>query len=124
MKREPYTTVAVVVDPDFGDRLSSLADQMPVWIAHTPPNRTVAESLLKRADSNITTFRVVGDDAAEWCGSILPQVLLHHGEYSQTHTIDSIEVFGTRAVPSLRDAFSKHGFKISSKRPDGFRAVR
>lgn len=124
MKSEPYTIVAVVVDPDFGDRLSSLADQMPVWIAHTPPNRTVAESLLKRVDSNITTFRVDGEDAAEWCQIILPQVLLHHGEHSQFPPIHSIEVFGTPATKSLRDAFSKHGFTVSSKRPDGFRATR
>lgn len=121
---EPCTTVAIVVDPDFGDRLSSLADQMPVWIAHTPPNRTMAESLLNRGDSKITTFRVVDDDAAEWCEIILPQVLLHHGEHSQSPPIDSIEVFGTSATPSLRDAFSKQGFTISSQRPDGFRATR
>ncbi len=123
MRIEPCTTVSIVVDPDFGDRLSSL-DQMPVWIADTPTNRTAAESLWSRADSKITTFRVVGDDVAEWCRTILPQVLLHHGEYSQFPPIDSIEVFGTRATKSLRDAFSNHGFTISSKRPDGFRAIR
>ncbi len=124
MRSEPSTTVAIVVDPDFGDSLSALADQMPVWIAHTPPNRAMAESLSSRADSKITTFRVVGDDPAEWCRIILPQVLLHHGEYSQSPPIDSIEVFGTRATPSLRDAFSKHGLTISSEKPDGFRATR
>ena len=120
---ETCTTVAIVVDPDFGDSLSSLADQMPVWIADTPTNRSAAEFLRKRADSKITTFRVVGDDAAEWCRIILPQVLLHHGEHSQS-PIDLIEVVGNRATSSLRDEFSKHGFTISSKRPDGFRAVR
>lgn len=121
---EPSTAVAIVVDPDFGDRLSSLADQMPVWIADTPPNRTMAESSRKRGNSKITTFRVVDDDVAEWCRITLPQVLEHHGEYSQFPPIVSVEVFGTRAVPSLRDAFSRHGFTISSKRPDGFIATR
>jgi hypothetical protein len=117
-------TVLIVVDPDFGDRLSSLADKMPVWIADTPPNRTMAESSWKGGNANITTFRVVGDDPGEWCQLIIPQVLLHHGENSQFPPIDSIEVFGTSSTKSLRDAFSKHGFTISSKRPDGFRATR
>ena len=121
---EPCTIVAIVVDPDFGDRLSALADQMPVWIAETPTNRSVAESLWSRADSNITTFHVVDDDVAEWCRIILPLVLEHHGEFAQSPPIDSIEVFGTLATKSLRDAFSEHGFTISSKQPDGFRATR
>jgi hypothetical protein len=122
--RELTSSVAIVVDPDFGDRLSWLADQMSVWIADTPTNRTVAESLWSHACLNITTFRVVGDDVAEWCRAILPQVELHHGEYSQSPAFDSIEVFGAGATPNLRAAFSRCGFTISSERPDGFRAVR
>ena len=119
------TTIAIVVDENFGERLQSLADQMPVWVADTPTNRTVAEALWSQAGSNITTFRVsAGDDAAEWCHAILPQVESHHGEYSPSPPLNSIEVFGARATPTLRDAFSKYGFTISSKRADGFRAVR
>ena len=72
----------------------------------------------------MTTFRVVGDDVAEWCRNILPQVDLHHGEYFQSPAFDSIEVFGATVTPDLRDAFSTYGFTISSERPDGFRAVR
>jgi hypothetical protein len=121
---ESNSTVAIVVDPAFGDRLSSLADQMPVWIADTPRNRPIAELLRSHAGSNITTFRVAGDDAAEWCRAILPHVELHHGKYSQSPPFDSIEVFGAGATPNLRDAFSEYGFTISSERPDGFRAVR
>ena len=100
---------------------------MPVWIADTPANRTSAELLwshLDSARSTVTTFRVNGDDATQWCRAILPQVELHHGEYSQSRAFDSIEVFGAAATPNLRDAFSEYGFTISSERPDGFRAVR
>lgn len=121
---ESNATVAIVVDPNFGERLMSLADRMPVWIADTPTNRTVAESVWSREGSNVTTFRVAGDDAAEWCRAILPQVDLHHGEYSQARAFDSIEVFGAGANTKLRDALSQYGFTISSERPDGFRAVR
>jgi hypothetical protein len=124
---ETTANVAIVVDPDFGDRLLSLAKEMPVWIADTPANRSRAESFWSRSDSahpTLTTFRVAGNDAAEWCRTILPQVDLHHGEYSQSPAYDSIEVFGVSATPNLRDAFSDYGFTISTERADGFRAVR
>ena len=121
---ESNATVAIVVDPNFGERLISLASQMPVWIADTPTNRTVAESLWSQANSHVTTFRIVGDDPAEWCSTILPQVALHHGEYSQARAFDSIAVFGVGATADLRDKFSQYGFTISSEQPDGFRAVR
>ena len=121
---ESNVSVAIVVDPDFGERLFSLADEMPVWVADTQTNRTVAESFWSRGGSNVTTFRVTGDDAAEWCRAILPQVDLHHDEYSQARAFDSIEVFGAGPNTKLRDALSEYGFTISSERPDGFRAVR
>jgi hypothetical protein len=121
---ESNTTIAIVVDPNFGERLISLANQMPVWIADTQTNRPVAESLWSHAGSRVTTFRVAGDDAAEWCRTILPQVDLHHGGYSQSPAFNSIEVFGASATPDLRGAFSTYGFMISDERPDGFRAVR
>ena len=124
---ESNASVAIVVDPNFGERLESLANQMPVWIADTPVNRTCAESLWSHADAQlptVTTFRTNGDDSAEWCRAILPQVELHQGEYSQSPPFDSIEVFGVGATPNLRAALSDYGFKISFERPDGFRAVR
>jgi hypothetical protein len=121
---ELNANVAIVVDPNFGDRLPTLANQMSIWIADTPTNRSAAESLRSQAGSNITTFRVAGTDAAEWCRAILPQVELHHGEHSQSPPCDSIEVFGAGANADLRDAFSNYGFTISSERSDGFRAVR
>ena len=124
---EANASVAIVVDPNFGGRLLSLANQMPVWIAHTPTNRACAESLWSHAGSvrfSVTTFRVTGDRADEWCRAILPQVDLHHGEYSQSPAYDSVEVFGAGATADLRSAFSEYGFTISSERSDGFRAVR
>lgn len=120
--------VAIVVDRNFGDKLVSLADQMPVWIVDTPVNRAAAESFwcqtAEEVRSLVTTFSVDGNDASAWCCAILPQVDLHHGEYSQSPTYDSVEVFGTSATAELRDAFSEYGFTISFERADGFRAVR
>ena len=46
-------SVAIVVDPAFGDRLRLAAASEPVWIAHTQPNREEAEKL------GIETFRMM-----------------------------------------------------------------
>lgn len=119
-------SVAIIVDPNFGERLLALANQMPIWMADTPANHASLESLSSAQGSalNVTTFRVSGDDVTRWCSGILPQVDLHHGEYSQTPAYTAVEVFGTAATAELRDAFSAYGFTISSERGDGFRAVR
>jgi hypothetical protein len=124
---EPNPTVAIVVDPVFGERLLSLADQMPVWIADTPVNRSGAElfwSNVGQRRSVVTTFRVNGNDVADWCRTILPQVDIHHGDYSQSPAYSAVEVFGATATPLLRAVFSEYGFTISSERSDGFRAIR
>lgn len=55
MKSETCTAVAIVVDPGFGDRLSSLADQMPVWIADTP---TIEPSLNRYGSVGIRILRL------------------------------------------------------------------
>jgi hypothetical protein len=35
-------TLTIVVDPEFGDRLSEPAEHGPVWLAQTPTNRAAA----------------------------------------------------------------------------------
>jgi hypothetical protein len=55
---------------------------------------------------------------------ILPQVDLHHGQYSQSPPYRAVEVFGAQATEDLGRVFSKYGFTISAERSDGFRALR
>jgi len=124
---ESNVSVAIVVDPNFGERLVSLVTQMPIWIVDTPANRAWAEYVWSHAGSNqkaVTTFRVNDGDGAEWCRSILPQIELHHGQFSESTPYNSIEVFGAGLTVDLRDALSSYGFTISSQRADGFCAVR
>jgi hypothetical protein len=57
---------AIVVDPQFGDRLIELLDRMPVWIADTETNRTaVARAGASRSqpdpDVSHTAIRRVDD---------------------------------------------------------------
>jgi hypothetical protein len=124
---ESKATVAIVVDPNFGDRLLALAKRMPVWIADTPANHAQVESLWAADTShetNVTSFRVTGGGASDWCRMILPQVELHHGKYSQSPPYRALEIFGAAVTPDLRRLFGKYGFTIGGERDDGFRALR
>jgi hypothetical protein len=131
MEDPPYT-VALVVDPDFGDRLGALALEMPVWVADTPTNRAAAEILWKRAPLGIshvargaiTTFRVrAGEPPSVWAIEILGDIDLHHGEFSHAHGYSALEVIGTEATSDLRAALRECGLTELESRVGGFRVV-
>ncbi len=124
-------SVALVVDPAYGDRLGALAVAMPVWIADTPTNRAAAEALWRRAPSSIphtasgaiTTFQVQPSESrSAWARSILGDIDLHHGEYSHMPPYSALEVIGTEVTDDLREALSEYGLTEVESREDGFRA--
>ena len=127
MSAVPYT-VAIVVDPNFGDRLGALAGQMPVWVADTPANRAAAEAYWQmepgRAHTTgVTTFRVDPEDAPEgWCSDVLGTVVEHHGVYSHDPPVTALEIVGARPVAALRAALEAYGFGQVSAAEGGFRA--
>lgn len=124
----PNASVAIVVDPNFGDELHRLARRMPVWIVDIPGNRAAVETVRSETDtqtrSAVTTFTVRGDDLSQWCRAILPQIDLHHGEYSQSPAYDSVDVYGSAATVELVKIFSECGFRVTSEGPDRFSATR
>lgn len=128
--RKGTTTVAIVVDPEFGERLFTLAEKMTVWIADTPVNRPCAESIWSTRDDqaalpNVTTFKVAAGESPEAsCVGLLGTVDLHHGPYSQTPAYSAVEVFGAQLTPELREALAKFDLDSLTERPDGFRAER
>jgi hypothetical protein len=121
--------VAIVVDPEFGERLLSLADEMAVWIADTPANRSCAEALWSStagvARNAVTTFKVdLGKTGEDWCLNILPQVALHHGQHSQSPAYSVLDVIGAHLTPELRDTLAEYGLTSCAERSGGFRATR
>lgn len=122
--------MAVVLDPDFGDRLQDLSATKPVWIADTPINRAAAEAAwasrpgLTRLDG-VTTFRVDQSLTPEaWLTGILATVDLHHGESSHDPPYAGVEVFGATATPEVRAALTEFDLANVVERPDGFLATR
>ena len=124
---EPYT-VAVVVDPMFGERLFSVAARMPVWIADTPKNRLAVEEHWAQhsgqsTNEGVTAFKVDPTASPEdWCAGVLGTVDLH-GQFSHDPPYSVIEVFGVTVTPALRATPGELGFHSFTDRDDGFRAT-
>ncbi len=124
-------SVALVVDPEYGQRLEALAVEMPVWVADTPTNRVAAEALWRRASASIshtspgaiTTFKVDANDSPPlWALSVLGEIDLHHGENSQTPAYNVLEVIGSEVTRDLRDALAEYGLTELQPRVGRFRA--
>jgi len=126
---EGSATVAIVVDPDFGDRLAGLVPRMPVWVARTGGNEAAIERLFRRFRGEqpgpLTTFVVdSGASREHWCASILATVDEHHGPSSQDPPYRSIEVIGTPLSPALRGICEALGFASFRDTAAGFTATR
>ncbi len=120
--------VGIVVDPRFGERLHALVARMPTWVVDTPPNRAAAEAYWRTHPgqthtAGLTTFRVDPEqDPEEWCAGVLGPVMMHHGEYSHTPPVSTLEVFGARPLEQLVGALADHGFAEIAPTAEGFRA--
>ena len=118
--------VAVVVDRTFGQRLTSLARRLHVWICATAENRLAAESSWANQptyslESGVTTFDVRDSDSAEtMLINVLPEVDLHHGEYSHVPPWQALEVYGVAVTASIRDGLARYGVSEFVDTPDGF----
>jgi hypothetical protein len=122
--------VFVVLDREYGDRLSELAQTGPVWIVDTPLNRTAAQKTWA-VDPNrshldgVTTFKT-GDDSSpeESLINELDTIDLHHGTYSADPPYTVLEVIGAEMSETVKTGLSEFGFNEFQATADGFRAVR
>jgi hypothetical protein len=115
--------VHVIVAPDYGERLEGLPPGEPAWVADTPVNKPVIERMWAQKWPGITSFCVDLKASSEnWLVSILDQVELHHGEYSQSQPYSELCVTGAGLSSGLRKELESYGFKQFEDMPDGFLA--
>lgn len=119
--------VALVLDRNYGERLSQLATQMTVWIIDSPSNKVVARKLWDRhpkAEHMITTFkepRVVDETCFE---GLMDNIEHHHGYYSQTPPFRELEVLGLKPTPVIEQVLTDFGFALKETTVTGFLAER
>jgi hypothetical protein len=126
---DPYRVV-IVLDREYGERLSQLVGQAPVWIVDTPTNRAEAQKIWA-ADSNrshldgVTTFKTKGDSSSEEALiDELDTIDEHHGIYSANPPYTIVEVVGLNISDRLRNKFSQFGFDQFESTSQGFWAMR
>jgi hypothetical protein len=126
---DPYRVV-VVLDREYGERLSQLVGQAPVWIVDTQTNRAEAQKIWA-ADSNrshldgVTTFKAKSDSSSEEALiNELDTIDEHHGIYSANPPYTVVEVIGLSISDKLKNKFSQFGFNQFESTPQGFCAKR
>jgi len=129
MNNRPHR-VHVVVDPNFGDRLTELPPDDPAWIVDSAHNTPVAHRLRRERPSGpefggITTFS--GYDSATPEQNLLAEldtIDLHHGHYSASPPYSTLVVVGASPTSELRERLARLGFEIMTTSSTGFISTR
>ena len=125
-----YTTVAIVLDPEYAAGLHVLARRAPLWVIDSALNRPVIEQLWttrrrERTDWEITVFREVpGLSPEAHLAGVLKSVedQLHLDPDQPRHS--AVEVIGLGVSADVPDVLRERGFGPARATADGFRAVR
>ncbi|MDT8300220.1 MAG: hypothetical protein RQ760_01975 [Sedimentisphaerales bacterium] len=118
--------VALVVNPDFAEKLSFLAARIEVWICSSPENRASAECIwAKDSELNsrygVTTFKYSENNSPEQVVlNILPIIDIHYNEYSHEPTWQFLEVYGASVTSDIEVALKGYGDGIFEVTVDGF----
>jgi hypothetical protein len=118
-------TIALVLDPNFGDQVRPLAQQMPVWIVSSPINdQTVAVLRSNFEDGRLTTLlRLPNERSADALARALIAIDEHHGGAGQKDSCTTIQVYGAKELPS-QELSSELGFRSVVSTPYGFRVQK
>ena len=128
--------MAIVVDPEFGDRLLKITNFQHVWVLDSTTNSRSVQTywrFIKNTDSEdqrsllaeITTFASSSNESLEEiCATLATDVDDHHGEFASDVIWSEIEVFGTTISPLLKGKYSSIGALNFENTETGFRCYR
>lgn len=118
-------SVALILDPIFGERVITLAQQMPVWIVSSPVNdQMVHLARTNLNDGRITTLHLrPGEASADLLVRAVYAIDEHHGEVSQAVAYNTLWVYGTTEVLP-QDVAAELGFKSITASADGFKVEK
>lgn len=96
------TSVAIVLDPAYGEKLRVLLDEHRLWVVHSEVNRQVVESLWRELNPDSSRAMDVTIEEpgrallqfAEWFDEVVEEVLIHFDD------LELIEVVGAASDQS------------------------
>ena len=129
MNQTSARTVAVVLDPEFGARLSSLAQRVAVWIVDSDVNRPAIEALWtarrrEQAVYDVTVFRSIpGLSLEDHLAGVLRSIETETDiDDEAPPPLEWVEVYGIAPSGSVESLLRARGFGGSAPLSDGFRA--
>ena len=117
------TTLGLVVEPEFGERMQGLVERMPLWAINSTTNRAAAEWLWEKAPDTrkrITLFDVPDWplDTQEFVG-VIASIDTQRKQQNQP-PVEDLEVIGMELFPDLNGALLEFGFKTIEPTVGGF----
>lgn len=112
--------IAIVVDPDFGDRLPALVQRLEVYVVGSPANRGVAKQIYRENDRNVQVLRGSPFTPDQQCASFLRTALEFSSVADHDPPLSIVEVFGTPLTAELRKVFEEQAFPVFHETADGF----
>ncbi|TFW33640.1 hypothetical protein [Massilia horti] len=90
------SSIALILDPQFGTRVFDLAKDMPVWIVASEQNKRAVEQARAKLGitADITTLSPAKEDANDTCVRALYDIDEHHGAGSLTGGYQQVRIFG------------------------------
>jgi hypothetical protein len=115
-------SVALVLDPEFGEQLLELAKEMPVWLVSSPVNSHAAElARPKLEEGRITTILTrANESTAALLARALYAIDEHHGEASQAAPYSELCVRGASEHLLSSELISELGLQLVRATPEGF----
>ena len=117
--------VAIVLDPEYGERLEGLVEHVPVWALNSTTNRAATEWLWEKNPETrprITLFDVPNYplDTQEFVG-VVASVVAQRAKHEEVQ-LEEVEVIGMELYPDLNGALLEFGFQSVEQTVRGFKA--
>ena len=122
-----FSTIAIVLDADFGAQLHELASRMPVWIVDTPGNRSSIEGEWTRrrrdgAERELNVFRMIdGLSASDHIAALVRTIDRQHGPSAEDGPFATLLVIGAPADAAPVAAIHALGGGTPVTTANGFR---
>ena len=123
------TTIAIVLDPEYGSELLAVAPRHPVWIVDSPANRPMIEAVwaerrAAKVPREVNVFRAIdGLSPAEHVAALMRSVDAAHGPSAQDPAYRTLIVEGVALDDALNALLLARGATSTRTTRRGFTAV-
>jgi hypothetical protein len=124
---QSQTKVGLVVDRNFGPRVTAIARAFHVWTVQSPTNTPCIDEFWRTEfvegalGSNGISGFLAGDDETpeQICARIAEDVDIHHDHYAEDGPWAELHVFGVQLSDEQGEVFKEIGAASFESTPDG-----